>query len=248
MERIIRNPHLPEGEVRCVIIGLKYRNLLKNALNEHKIRIICAENNEFVDERLSGHVDLSMVHLGGNRILAAEYIRDSEFIHKLTEAGFKVNFGPNPVYKDYPHDAALNVCVIGDNVICNAKTADSQAITGRNIIRCNQGYTKCAVTVVDEHSIITSDKMIAENAALHGIESLLIDDSFVKLNGFKKGFIGGASFKISRNKIAFTGTISASKEKSLIENFLMERGIEAVYLTDNEIFDIGSAILVIEEI
>lgn len=248
MERIVRKPHLPEGEVRCLIIGEKYRKSLENALNQHKIRVICAENNSFVDERLSGHVDLSVVHMGENRIAAAEYLKDSEFIHKLTGAGFRVDFIANPSSKAYPDDAAMNVCIIGDNVICNKKTSNEGLATGKRIINCNQGYTKCSTVVVDEQSIITSDKMIAMNAAQHGIESLLIDDSFVKLQGFNKGFIGGAAFKISKNKIAFTGIIKHAESKSAIENFLNTRGVEAEYLTAAEIFDIGSAIPIIEEI
>lgn len=248
MERIVRKPHLPEGEVRCLIIGEKYRKSLENALNQHKIRVICAENNSFVDERLSGHVDLSVVHMGENRIAAAEYLKDSEFIHKLTGAGFRVDFIANPSSKAYPDDAAMNVCIIGDNVICNKKTSNEGLATGKRIINCNQGYTKCSTVVVDEQSIITSDRIIAANAAQDGIESLLIDDSFVKLQGFNKGFIGGAAFKISKDKIAFTGIIKHAESKSAIENFLNTRGVEAEYLTAAEIFDIGSAIPIIEEI
>ncbi len=222
--------------------------MLKNALNQHKISVICAGNNEFVDERLSGHIDLSLVHTGNNRLVAAEYLKNSEIIHKLAESGFIIDFCPNPIKPDYPYDAAMNVCIIGDNVICNPKTANKDIIAERNIICCKQGYTKCSVAVVNEHSIITSDKLIAENSALYGIESLLIDDSFVKLQGFEKGFIGGASFKISRNKIAFTGRIKCTETKAAIESFLNARQIEAVYLTNEEIFDIGSAIPLIEEI
>lgn len=231
-----------------MIIGEKYRNCLENALNRHNIRLICSENNPFVDERLSGHADLSMVHMGNNRIFAAEYLKDSEFINILSNIGFDISFLPNPTKPDYPHDAGMNVCIIGNHVICNPKTAHNELTANRIIINCNQGYTKCSTVVVDENAIITSDRLIAANSAIHGIESLLIDDSFVKLQGFNKGFIGGAAFKISRNKIAFTGEIKSEEAKSAIESFLNKRGIEAVYLTDNEIFDIGSAIPIIEEI
>ncbi|MDO4815354.1 MAG: hypothetical protein Q4A83_01955 [Bacillota bacterium] len=248
MERIIRKPHLPEGEVRCLIIGEKYRNILKNPLKQHNISAICAGNNNFVDERLCGHIDLSVAHMGENRISAAEYLKNSEFVNKLTQLGFDVKFVANPKSESYPDDAAMNVCIIGENVICNPKTASEIVTAGRQILSCKQGYTKCTVAVVDANSIITSDKSIAANSALYGIESLLIDDSFVKLQGFNKGFIGGASFKISRNRIAFTGIIKNDEAKSAIENFLSVRGIEAEYLTDEEIFDIGSAIPIIEEI
>ena len=37
-------------------------------------------------------------------------------------------------------------------------------------------------------------------------------------------------------------------ERNKIESFLSKRGIEAVYLTEDELFDIGSAIPLTEEI
>ena len=66
--------------------------------------------------------------------------------------------------------------------------------------------------------------------------------------GFEHGFIGGASFKINRNEMAFTGIINDTAERLRIERFLNERGIHAVYLTEESIFDIGSAIPIAEEI
>ena len=248
MIRIIAKPHLPEGEVRCVIIGEKYRNYLEIPLIMHNINVICAENNPYVDERLSGHIDLSSMHLGGNRLVSVEHLENSEFFHKTKVNGFEHKFTERPLESCYPHDAALNSCILGDYVICNPKTAYTDLFKDKTIIKCNQGYTKCSICVVDEHSIITSDRMIAENSAQYGIESLLINDSFVKLQGFDKGFIGGASFRISRNKIAFTGIIECADTKNRIESFLLNRGIEAVYLTNEAIFDIGSAIPIIEEI
>ena len=248
MMSIIKNPHLPEGEVRRIIIGEKYRKVLENPLKKHNISIICAENNPYVDERLSGHVDLSVVHLGDNRIIAAEYLKDSELINKLVESGFEAEFVDNPKNRDYPNDALLNVCILGEKVICNPKTSEPGICRDRTVISCNQGYTKCSVIAVDCKSIITSDKLIARNAAMYGIETLLVNDCFVKLHGFDKGFIGGTAFKISNNKIAFTGAIDCIETKNAIESFLNERGIEAVYLTNEKIIDIGSAIPIIEEI
>lgn len=248
MMRIIKNPHLPEGDVRCIIIGEKYRKVLENPLKMHNISVICAENNPYVDERLSGHVDLSVVHIGDNRIIAAEYLKDSEFINKIVELSFKSDFVDNPKSREYPHDALLNACILGDKVICNPKTSEPSICRDRTVISCNQGYTKCSVIAVDSKSIITSDKLIAKNAAMYGIETLLVNDYFVNLPGFDKGFIGGTAFKISKNKIAFTGTIECIETKNAIESFLNERGIEAVYLTKEKIFDIGSAVPIIEEI
>ena len=80
------------------------------------------------------------------------------------------------------------------------------------------------------------------------MDVLHVSEKITALDGFEHGFIGGASFKISRSKIAFTGVITDNRERSRIEHFLNERGIAPVYLTDVPIFDIGSAIPITEEI
>lgn len=63
MIRFVEKPHLPQGEVRQIIIGEKYKNMLENALFEQNIAPIWFKNNDFVDERLSGHCDLMAAHL-----------------------------------------------------------------------------------------------------------------------------------------------------------------------------------------
>lgn len=73
-------------------------------------------------------------------------------------------------------------------------------------------------------------------------------EDLTALDGFEHGFIGGASFKVNRNEMAFTGIIEDEAERRSIERFLNERGIAALYLTEYRIFDIGSAIPITEEI
>ena len=77
MIRFIEKPHLPHGEVRLIIIGEKYKNMLENALFELNIAPIWFKNNDFVDERLSGHCDLMAAHLGGNRLAVQSSVADN---------------------------------------------------------------------------------------------------------------------------------------------------------------------------
>lgn len=245
MIKRIETPHLPNGKVKHIIIGKKYRNVLENALLEHNLSPIWLDDDPFVDERLSGHADLSAVQLD-NTLICAEYLKDCECINKVSEHGFNVQFTNDPK-RNYPDDAGLNFCVIGKRLVYNPKTAISINTYGYQCIPVRQGYTKCSVCVVDENSIITSDKMIASALTGEGMNALYINEPFVVLEGFKYGFIGGASFKISKNELAFTGVIKNEAIRKQIEYFLTDRNIEPVYLTDNEIFDIGSAIPLTEE-
>ncbi len=80
------------------------------------------------------------------------------------------------------------------------------------------------------------------------MDVLTVSEKLAALDGFEHGFIGGASFKISANEMAFTGIINDASERSRIERFLNERGISAVYLTQMPLLDVGSAIPITEEV
>lgn len=246
MLRFVEKPHLPQGRVRQLILGEKYKSVLEDAFFSRNIEPILLENNDFVDVRLSGHCDLMAAHLGNNILAVQENaVRDCENIHNIELIRI-----PAPTKPEYPHDAALNFCIVGDKLIYNPKTADASVIDRLklNLLACRQGYTKCSVCVVDEASIITADNKIAQIALGTGMSVLYVKEDLAALDGFEHGFIGGASFKISRNEMAFTGVIKDADEKRRIESFLKERGINAVYLTSERLFDIGSAIPIIEEI
>lgn len=245
MFKLIKTPHLPESKVQHIIIGEKYRYLLENALITHNLEPIWLKSNPHVDERLSGHADLSAVHIGKSIILS-EYLKSCERIHNI----INVEYVPDSKQAVYPYDAGLNFCIVADKLFYNPKSATAAAAKSgcKHLIAVKQGYAKCSICVVDENSIITSDKRIAEKAESFGMDALYLPEPFVKLDGFDHGFIGGASFKISKSELAFTGAIEDTNIKSKIESFLSERGIKPIYLTDKPIFDIGSAIPLTEYI
>ncbi len=246
MIRFVDKPHLPQGKVRQLILGEKYKKVLKSALLKRNIAPIWLKNNEFADARLSGHCDLMAAHLGKD-VLAVQKgtAIDCELINKI-----KLIETPVPPRPEYPYDAALNICIVADKLIYNPKSADSRIVSAFDVIKlaCKQGYTKCSVCVVDGNSIITADKKIAAIASAAGMNVLTVGEKLAALDGFEHGFIGGASFKISADEMAFTGVINDDAERSRIEHFLNERGVAAVYLTEIPLFDIGSAIPIIEEV
>lgn len=246
MFKLVETPHLPKSKVQHIIIGEKYRNLLENALFTHNLESIWLKSNPYVDERLSGHADLSAAHLGKSIILS-EFLKPCEQIHNIIAA----KYVPDPQQAVYPYDAGLNICIVGERLFYNPKTANSKLIEKcgcKQLIPVKQGYTKCSICVVDESSIITSDKRIAEAAKNAGMCALYLPEPFVKLDGFDYGFIGGASFKISADELAFTGVIDDTIIKSKIESFLCDRNIKPIYLTGKPIFDIGSAIPLTESV
>lgn len=130
MIRFVEKPHLPQGEVRQIIIGEKYKNMLENALFEQNIAPIWFKNNDFVDERLSGHCDLMAAHLGGNRLAVQSSVANNcKLINNI-----ELICTENPSRPEYPYDAGLNICIVDEKLIYNPKSANMQIVCERSRI------------------------------------------------------------------------------------------------------------------
>jgi hypothetical protein len=248
----VKCPNLPQNSVKTLILGQKYAEFLDLALKRYGISPIYVPDNPDVDERMSGHADLSVLHIGGARLICAKHLNDSEFSEKLTEIGTKLTFLSQNQGKKYPEDANLNICIIGNAIICNTASAEKSIVSYLtnnccSIIPVRQGYSRCAVCVADERSIITADDGIANAAEKNGFAVLRVKPDLAELPGFEYGFIGGAAFKLDGGRLAFTGQIYDTVQRAAIEKFLRKRNIEPLYLTDERLRDIGGAIPITEK-
>ena len=251
MSRFVSEPNLPDS-CSALIYGKKYARILEKSLDSLHIESILLSNNPYIDERLAGHADLSVLHAGGERLFLAPYLKGSAFASQLKSRGAVIDFPVSVQEREYPGDAQFNCCVVGKHVICNPKTAASNIVDYltnvemKSLIPVRQGYSRCAVCIVDGGSVITSDRGIAQVARAEGLQVLLICEGHVRLDGYANGFIGGAAFKLASDKLAFTGSLEAHPDRDAILRFLSERGVEPVYLSHEPIFDIGSAIPLFE--
>ena len=251
MMRLVETPNLPVC-ASTVIIGEKYCNILQNGIKSLGINALFMPDNPYVDDRLSGHADLSVLHLGGNRLLLAPYLKRSSFSQQLEDRGFDIRFADIEQSALYPNDAQMNVCILGDKVIYNPKTVPDTIVkyltieNGAIQISSRQGYSRCSVCVVNDNAIITADEGICRSAKAHGIDVLKIMPGYIDLPGFDYGFVGGASFKISDTKLAFTGGLDRHPDAEQIIEFTSLHDVDIVYITDKPAFDIGGAIPITE--
>lgn len=236
-------PNLPEREVRAVIIGEGYSELLLSPLAALGVTALVCPRNPSVDARLASHADLSVCHIGGTRLLLAPYLKNTEFAERLEQLGGELLFSEKRQGSEYPDDAGLCALNIGAAVFHNRSLSDAAIEkNAAKFIHVSQGYAKCAVCMTDKDSAITADMGIARALENHGIEVLQISPQGVLLEGFSSGFIGGAAFKLSPRELVFTGNLDSHCDKSKIEAFLQKRSIKACFLTKKPVFDIGSAI------
>ena len=250
MSRFVEKANLPE-QAELVLLGRRYAPLLDDPLRSLGLSPLYIPDNPWVDQRLSGHADLSVFHPGGDTLYLASSYRKSPLLESLLASGFRCLF---PAWKQgptYPNDAALNACAAGDAFLyCPDVTAPeiirSFGVGNKRLVPVRQGYVKCSVCVLDDTSLITSDAGIAAAAGEKGLKVLQIQPGSVRLDGYPYGFIGGAAFKTARDLMVFTGSLDPLPERDQILCFLEERGIHPAFLTDLPLFDVGSILPITE--
>ena len=252
MTHAVEKGNLPD-QAELVLLGQRYASLLDDPLRKLGVSPLYVPDNPMVDQRLSGHADLSVFHPGGDTLYLAPYYRGSSLHESLLANGFRCLFPEWEQGPAYPYDAALNACVMGDAFLYNPGVTAPEIVStfdsGRfRMIPVRQGYVKCSVCVLDDSSLITSDAGIAAAAREKGLNVLQIRPGYVRLDGYPYGFIGGAAFKASHDLMFFTGSLDLLPEREQILFFLEEHGIRPVYLTELPLFDVGSILPITENL
>ncbi len=194
----------------------------------HTIKIIEMSNATY--EPVSSHPDIYMCSMG---------------------PGKPVYFGcAEKIGRKYPDNIIYNAACTGKYFIHNLKYTDPELLKFTNkainssrtleIIDVPQGYTKCNTLIVDENSIITSDKGIY-NSCYGKLDVLLIESGYIILQNFNYGFIGGASGRVG-DTIIFNGDITYHPDYEKIAAFIEDRDLKIKYFTEYPLEDIGSII------
>ncbi len=222
-----------------------YQESIKR-LNKMGYSIIKIPNNPSFDEPISAHPDMNMVKIGNNW-----YVHP--FVHSLFTNCDDVmicepicNSSKGEIY-EYPYDIYLNCAFLGNKIICNKKHThrsilDFAVDNGIEIIDSNQGYSKCAICIVDGNSIITEDYGIKNRCDEFGIDVLLIEKGHVGLNGYDYGFIGGCCGLIENDILVFNGCIEKHPDYIKIEKFCSDRGVNIVSLSSDKLYDVGTIV------
>ena len=185
------------------------------------------QRTDLVYEQVSAHPDIYMCSL-----------KDKVIHAKDDELGFK-----------YPENCAYNAVCTGKYFIHNLKITSRRLLKeaedmNLTLLDVPQGYTKCNVVVVNENSIITSDRGIYDRCKSY-LDVLLIsestkEDPYILLKGFPYGFIGGTSGRAGE-EIIFNGRISDHPDYDKIKTFIESRGLK-IREFDHPLEDIGSII------
>jgi len=243
---LLNIPNIPKKRVRLALVDGRISSALEEGLAQRGIEIVKTEAYPWLYPAISCHPDAVFHHLGGNLMVYAPGT-SAATVATLENMGFLMIEGEKHLTAKYPGSVHYNVARVGNLAFHNTRYTDR--ILRENLYNCgvelvhvNQGYTKCAVSVVDENSIITMDRGIAKVAEKKGLDVLVIDEDGILLPGIQNGFIGGATCLIDDKKFAVAGNIYRLKSAMKIIDFLSQKGIEHVSLSEEPVTDIGTII------
>ena len=248
MSRFIQKPNLPENDVDSVAVSASAGEAIKK-LNSLTINTIKINAVKSLPDGLNEHADLQFLHLQKNKVTAPS---DNEHLcEQFKTMGFDVE-NAECLGSDYPNDVFYNAKIIGDNIICNIKTVSKSILrfaekTSLNIINVKQGYSGCSVCVLNENAIITDDKSIFSAAQIFLNDVTLIEKNSIRLKNYNYGFIGGCCGKISKDVIAFNGSVMSHSSSNLIIDALERNSIRAIELHNGILEDIGGIIPLTEK-
>ena len=228
--------------MKTLIIGEKYREKLEKHLHFLGFDVFWLPNNTDINIKLSGHSDLSVFIHERNAILAP-YLKGSELVNSLTNGGYNVIISTEKQSELYPGDVNLCASLINNKILHCSKYTDKAILDLQlDSIDVKQGYTRCSCLIFG-NCVITSDKGIASALKRNNIEILLINNEGIVLEGYDRGFIGGASF-VCDNTVYFVGDINKHPDGKLITDFIMTHNYKIACVSDGDLFDIGGAVVI----
>ncbi len=229
----------------CAIIDPRLSEKVFKNLHSAGFKTIPVPLTDLVDPPLSGHPDIQMFLHGNNLFVHPEI--DPVFL-KAVEGYVNIIQCQTPLKNIYPGDITYNIACTGRFAIHRKKSTDNKILeyfkqNDIEIIETKQGYTKCSTMIVDDQSIITSDRSIYAASEKAGLDALLISPGHIDLPGYSYGFIGGASGRFL-NRIYLTGSIDDHPDCGRIIEFIESKGLEIDILSDQKIVDGGSIIFI----
>lgn len=226
------------------IVDKAYYYILRDKLSEFNIKAFPSFESKILKGSVATHPDMSLFKYDEETLIASresfEYYNE---IFKATKINV-INANENPLEK-YPGDVKFNALRVGERLICK-KDVCAKCIKKRfdedKIINSSQGYVKCSVIDIGSEYFVTDDKYLQK--IINGLDhkSILLEKGLVKIKDYDYGFIGGAS-GYARDKIFLTGLIKDEANRIRLEEFAREINKELIYLTEYDIFDVGTLMI-----
>jgi len=237
--------------LKYLLIDERMRDVEKQTLKNLGYELIEIKKSINVYPEISSHVDIFACKVKDKIIIEKSAYKMLK--NKLNNDENILISGKTMISYDYPNDIKYNVCIVGNKAIHNFKHTDSkitQELEKNNfeIINVKQGYSNCSIAVIDEKSIILSDRGLYNNLKNSGLDILFLDYiPDIKLfdeNGEysqKNGFIGGAISRIGDNIVVF-GDLDKIDYYCNIRKFIESKNLKIIDFEGLDVVDYGGVI------
>lgn len=248
MTKLITTPNLPQNKVKDCLIGEKYTDEI-NELSQLGINCLRLKESPDLETEISSHADILSFNFGNGQTLINKGSIGEE---DLKNIGISPIIYNGKISSPYPNDIPLNVSFIGNNLICNVKhtakeITDFAIKNNINLINTKQGYARCNLCIINDHAFITEDKGLFSLLKFCQFDVLNISSGDIYLSETHHGFLGGASCKVSKEEIYFSGNLKKHKDYEKIINFLNKHHIKPIYNKNRNLRDFGGIIQLTEE-
>jgi len=242
----MKNPFVPKKMVDIAIISKDASSDVFKAIESMGISAIPTIESTRLQAPVANHPDMVLSPLPDGSVVADPSVWEY-YSNELVEHGIQVIKGSSQVEKKYPKDVPYNVAYLKNALIHRLDATDGIILDFAEKFKLKkfnirQGYSKCSLAIVGENSGITSDEGIFKMLTGVGYDILLIKPGHIKLPGMEYGFIGGATGLVSPDKMVVTGSLELHPNKGRIEDFLAQKGISLVYLSEEPAMDVGTII------
>lgn len=239
-DAFIKNPFLPEKEVKVCIVSCDAEDIIKS-LENRGISVLRVKRSEKLPEPISSHADLQVLPLGDNLIAINE--EQEELIYELLHLGFEI-IPVTGFSSEYPYDCVLNHLIIKNHLFGNKKAIASNIISLNSfeIINVRQGYTKCSSILFDTDTVITDDISIYRTIKKYIRQAFIVEQNEVILQGYDHGFIGGTCGKLNKSLICFAGKIPETAFGNSLKSLLNSLAIDYIQVGEDKLRDIGGII------
>ncbi|HAN20954.1 MAG: hypothetical protein A2Y15_03070 [Clostridiales bacterium GWF2_36_10] len=238
-------PNLPHGKVKQILVSSILSDEILQELVLLGIEPIKLGKAPRIISELAYHPDILTLNYAPGKWLVENNCSYSPANVNIMLTEVKYHLG-----NKYPADCIFNSFVIGKNLYCGVVNSglyeNVNELNTFTEIQFKQGYAKCSIIVLNDHSFITSDKSIEKKLLELQYDCLLVSNECIKLNGYNNGFIGGCAGKISEDLLAFTGNIKAHVNYNNIKDFCKNHNIEIVSLSNELFYDYGGLLPISE--
>lgn len=226
--------------MKSILINCNISDNIRSSIEKLDYNIILIPSYSRLPLPVSAHADMLFYPMKCGKLLTYRdyYETNKEYFDRVL---------PSPVLSDiipdnsYPNDIALNALRIGDILFCKKEYTEEIIKDFGTVVNVKQGYTRCSVCVMNRGNVITSDPGLIKIFSDNGINSYVIDNADIKIDGYNNGFIGGASF-VDNNTVYFFGT-PGYRNIELIKKACNACGCDFEFLSDDPLYDYGGAVI-----